>query len=185
MKKHIIPALIFSAILVSCGEPETMKVTETEKETITTVSETVLEEKTETATETAELSTEPEQTTTEEKTGQFALYDENGIKITHKRTGEMSNCLAIEVEIENTTDQDLVIQTKDFNVNDYMTRAAFSTEVLAGKKAVGRIRIMDEELQKNGMERSDIEKVEFRFTFNSPSFENVFDDSDIIVLNYK
>ena len=97
----------------------------------------------------------------------------------------MSNCLAIEVEIENNTDQDLVIQTKDFNVNDYMTRAAFSADVLAGKKAVERIRIMDEELQKNGMERSDIQKVEFRFTFNSPSFETVFDDSDIIVLNYK
>ena len=183
MKRLAIPIITASMLLASCGEPAVNQSADSVSETTehTTVKTT---EATTEATTKKETESEISETSKPENAGALVLYDDNGVKITHKKTGEMSNCLAIEVEIENNTDQDLVIQTKDFNVNDYMTRAAFSADVLAGKKAVERIRIMDEELQKNGMERSDIQKVEFRFTFKTPKFEEVFEDSDIITLNY-
>ena len=187
MKRLVIPFIAASMLLASCGEPAEQQtadsVSETTEHTTVNTTESTTEASTEATTD-KETESEISETSKPENAGALVLYDDNDIKITHKRTGEMSNCLAIEVEIENNTDQDLVIQTKDFNVNDYMTRAAFSADVLAGKKAVQSIRILDEELQKNGMERADIQKVEFRFTFNTPKFEDVFEDSDIITLKY-
>lgn len=107
----------------------------------------------------------------------LAEYD--GITITSKGLGFGDKGAAIIVHIDNQSDQDIVVQTRDFTVNDYMTRVAFSPDVLAGKKANAYIRIFDDELAKNGIKKEEIEDIEFKIRILTPDFD-LLHESDVI-----
>lgn len=107
------------------------------------------------------------------------LAEYNGITITSKGLGFGDQGAAIIVHIDNQSDQDIVVQTRDFSVNDYMTRVAFSPDVLAGKKANAYIRIFDDELAKNGIKKEEIEDIEFKIRILTPDFE-LLHESDVI-----
>jgi hypothetical protein len=107
------------------------------------------------------------------------LAEYNGITITSKGLGFGDQGAAIIVHIDNQSDQDIVVQTRDFTVNDYMTRVAFSPDVLAGKKAKAYIRIFDDELAKNGIKKEEIEDIEFKIRILTPDFD-LLHESDVI-----
>lgn len=107
------------------------------------------------------------------------LAEYNGITITSKGLGFGDHGAAIIVHIDNQSDQDIVVQTRDFTVNDYMTRVAFSPDVLAGKKANAYIRIFNDELEKNGIKKEEIEDIEFKIRILTPDFE-LLHESDVI-----
>lgn len=107
------------------------------------------------------------------------LAEYNGITITSKGLGFGDQGAAIIVHIDNQSDQDIVVQTRDFTVNDYMTRVAFSPDVLAGKKANAYIRIFNDELEKNGIKKEEIEDIEFKIRILTPDFE-LLHESDAI-----
>lgn len=107
------------------------------------------------------------------------LAEYNGITITSKGLGFGDQGAAIIVHIDNQSDQDIVVQTRDFTVNDYMTRVAFSPDVLAGKKANAYIRIFNDELEKNGIKKEEIEDIEFKIRILTPDFE-LLHESDVI-----
>lgn len=121
---------------------------------------------------------EPDETEpTEPEPEVLAEYD--GITITSKGLGFGDQGAAIIVQIDNQSDRDIVVQTRDFCVNDYMTRTAFSPDVLAGKKAKEYIRIFDDELAKNGIKKEEIEDIEFKIRILTPDLE-LLHESDVI-----
>lgn len=107
------------------------------------------------------------------------LTEYDGITVSSKGLAFGDDCAAIIVLIDNQSDQDIVVQTRDFCVNEYMTRAAFSPDVLAGKKAKAYIRIFDDELAKNGIKKEEIEDIEFKIEILTPDFE-LLHESDVI-----
>lgn len=138
-------------------------------------------------TETTEKQTETSITTTEDKSTfnqGLILYDENNVKISYNRVESTKKYISIYIEIENNSDSDLLILTKDSSVNDYMMHVAFSANVPADKKCISDIKVLESELNNSGLSVRDISTVEFKLTFSSPSHEKVFDDSDPIYLDF-
>ena len=195
MKKAIL--LLFGCLLLSgCADaessaPESVAGTEAQTSAAeTTAAATTAAEEAETTTapgtEPAD-ETEPEADTTaadpdetEPPESEYEVLTEyDGITVSSKGLGFADDCAAIIVQIDNQSDQDIVVQTRDFSVNDYMTRAAFSPDVLAGKKAKAYIRIFDDELAKNGIKKEEIEDIEFKIEILTPDFE-LLHESDVI-----
>lgn len=195
MKKAIL--LVFGCLLLSgCADAESSapaSVAGTETQTSaaeTTAAATTAAEEAETTTapgtEPAD-ETDPTADTTAAEPGETEptepepelLAEYNGITITSKGLGFGDQGAAIIVHIDNQSDQDIVVQTRDFTVNDYMTRVAFSPDVLAGKKANAYIRIFNDELEKNGIKKEEIEDIEFKIRILTPDFE-LLHESDVI-----
>lgn len=195
MKKAIL--LVFGCLLLAgCADAESSapaSVAGTETQTSaaeTTAAATTAAEEAETTTapgtEPAD-ETDPTADTTAAEPGETEptepepelLAEYNGITITSKGLGFGDQGAAIIVHIDNQSDQDIVVQTRDFTVNDYMTRVAFSPDVLAGKKANAYIRIFNDELEKNGIKKEEIEDIEFKIRILTPDFE-LLHESDVI-----
>lgn len=121
----------------------------------------------------------PAQTATED-----VFVDHDGIKITSSGFEITDRFAAIKIEIDNQSEQEIVVQTRDFSVNGYMCRAALSQKVLPGKKANANIRIFDDELSKNGMKKEDVKDVEFKIDISTPDYDEIF-QSDVISRHYE
>lgn len=176
------PASVADTVTETSAAETTAAATTAAEETETTTApgtepadETEPAEETAAAESSESAPTESEQTEPEPEV--LAEYD--GITVTSKGLAFGDDCAAIIVQIDNQSDQDIVVQTRDFSVNDYMTRAAFSPDVLAGKKAKEYIRIFDDELAKNGIKREEIEDIEFKIEILTPDFE-LLHESDVI-----
>lgn len=195
MKKAIL--LVFWCLLLAgCADAESSapaSVADTVTETSaaeTTAAATAAAEETETTTapgtepanetepKADTTAVEPDETEPPESEPEL-LAEYEGITITSNGIAFGDDCAAIIVQIDNQSDQDIVVQTIDFSVNDYMTRAAFSPDVLAGKKAKAYIRIFDDELAKNGIKKEEIEDIEFKIRILTPDFE-LLHESDVI-----
>lgn len=195
MKKAIL--LVFVCLLLAgCADAESSApasvadtVTETNAAETTAAATTATEEAetttapgTEPADETEPgadtTAAEPDETEPTEPEPEL-LAEYNGITITSKGLGFGDQGAAIIVHIDNQSDQDIVVQTRDFTVNDYMTRVAFSPDVLAGKKANAYIRIYNDELAKNGIKKEEIEDIEFKIRILTPDFD-LLHESDVI-----
>ena len=80
-------------------------------------------------------------------------YEGNGVKIVVKGLSEESSILgpSIVVYIENTSGQNLTVQTRNVSINGFMVNATFSCEIAAGKRAVDAITFLESDLEKNGI----------------------------------
>ncbi len=115
----------------------------------------------------------------------LVLYDEDGIRIIAKNEVRISSTTGLDVfvYIENNTDHNITVQTRDESVNGFMTSAIFSCDVLSGKKAVDDISFMQSSLDENGI--TDIEEIELRFhIFDSDTWDNN-KDTDMITISFK
>lgn len=160
----------------SAAETNAAATTEAEEAETTTAPITEPADETEPTADTT--AAEPDETEPPESEPEL-LAEYNGITITSKGLGFGDKGAAIIVHIDNQSDQDIVVQTSDFTVNDYMTRVAFSPDVLAGKKANAYIRIFNDELEKNGIKKEEIEDIEFKIRILTPDFE-LLHESDVI-----
>lgn len=104
--------------------------------------------------------TEQEETPATEK----LLYDQDNVKIYYLGITAGSTYLGgsnINLRIENNSSKGLMVQTRDFSVNGFMTDCVFSCEVAAGKKANSDIKVYQSALDQNSI--TDITGVELKF----------------------
>ena len=185
--RKIIILLCGCIILTSCSYPETVSDsvvttvanTGADSESTTDISDTdtALASEAVEVTVTFSESKESEPVANESDYEMIAEY--NGITVASKGLAFADDGFAIIVLIDNQSDQDIVVQTRDFSVNDYICRAAFSPDIPAGKKKKAYIRVLDEELQKNEIEREKIEDIEFKIHISTKDFESLY-ESDAI-----
>lgn len=107
------------------------------------------------------------------------ILDKNGIKITAKSIDyDVLYGPDIEVIIENNSSNNVVIQTRNFTVNDILIEPVFSVDVNKGKKVVDVISISRDELEKANI--STLKDIVFDIVvLNSTNFESIFEEKDI------
>ncbi|WP_303834610.1 hypothetical protein [Ruminococcus flavefaciens] len=106
------------------------------------------------------------------------LYDDNNVKIYYKGIDKSKNSQDIKVYIENNTDADILVQTRDFSLNGYMIDEVFSSGISAGKKINDEITVYNSELEKNNI--TEIENVEFKFAImNSDDWHDKHESENI------
>jgi len=111
------------------------------------------------------------------------LYDNYGVKITYLGIASMKyGGEEVKLYIENKSDKNYVIQTRNESVNGIMTSPIFSCNVASGKSAYDSIEFSTSTLQKSNI--TSISSVEF--TFLVADFDHMSDfstESDIITVN--
>jgi len=114
----------------------------------------------------------------------YLAYDGNGVKITIKGLAENHSIFgpSIIAYIENTSDRNITVQTRNVSVNGYMMDATFSSDVMTGKHAVDAITFMSSDLEEN--EITAIENVDLSFhIFDMDSWDDIV-DTDIISMGF-
>lgn len=112
------------------------------------------------------------------------LVDSNGIKIVGKGLSADDSFWGpgVILYIENNTDQDVTVQTRDVSVNGFMTEASMSEDIVAGKRAISAVQFYSSDLEENSIE--DITDVELYFhIFDLESWDDIF-DSDVISISF-
>lgn len=111
------------------------------------------------------------------------LFEQNGIKITYVGISEGYLGKEIDLMIENTSDKNYVVQSKDFSLNGYMISPVFSCDIMAGKKANDEMTILSSYLEKNGI--TEINNFECAFhIFEDGNWDEQF-DSEVISVKVK
>lgn len=110
------------------------------------------------------------------------LLDANGIKIVGKglSTDDSFWGPGVILYIENNSDQNIEVQTRDTSVNGFMVTSTISESVLVGKKAITAVQFYDTDLESNGI--TDITSVNLSFhIFNSASWDAILDSDPITI----
>ena len=110
------------------------------------------------------------------------LLDQDGIKITAVGLApdEIFDAQAIELDLENSSDQNVTVQLSDVSINGYMMSPLFSCDLAAGKKTKDTIEFYNYELADCGIEK--IAQVELQFNIlNTESYETIFDSDNISI----
>ena len=111
-------------------------------------------------------------------------YDDGGVKIVIKGLAEDESVFgpSIVVYIENNSDKDITVQTRDVSINGFMVDAMFSSDVLVGKHAVDTITFMEFDLEEN--EITEIENVELSFhVFDYEDWGTIV-DTDVVEISF-
>ena len=167
--KKIISLLLCLLIFVACSSSKE----DSNKEEKTSEVENKVEKKE------SENSTENkvEQEVSVEET---LLLDEQGIKITLNSIEKSLFGVDLKVSIENNSDKNVTIQTRNESVNGYMITTMFSCDVAPGKKANDEITLLRSDLQRMGI--VDSADVEFYFhVYDSDEWKEIFDSDTIVV----
>ncbi len=110
------------------------------------------------------------------------LLDANGIKIVGKglSTDDSFWGPGVILYIENNSDQNITVQTRDTSINGFMVTSTISESVLVGKKAITAVQFYDSDLESNGI--TDITSVNLSFhIFNSASWDAILDSDPITI----
>lgn len=109
------------------------------------------------------------------------IYNKNGLKIT--ATGfDADSFLGPEIKllIENESENNVTIQTRNGYVNGYRMDLQLSCDVIAGKKANDGITILSDDLETSKVDT--ISEIEFSFyIFETDSWEDIAESEQIIV----
>lgn len=111
-------------------------------------------------------------------------YEGNGVKIIVKGLSEDDSLFGpgIVVYIENNSNRNITVQTRDSSVNGFMVDTIFSADVVVGKHAVDAITIMSSDLEENAI--TAIETVELSFHLFDMDSWNTIADSDLISMTF-
>ncbi len=115
----------------------------------------------------------------------FLAVESNGIKIIVKKLDSQDSFWGADVYvyIENNSDQDVTVQTRDVSIDGFMVDPIFSSDVVSGKRAFDTITFMESDLEENGV--TDINSLELRFhVFNMESWNTIF-DSEIVSITFE
>ena len=112
------------------------------------------------------------------------IYDENGVRIIVRELykDNSDDSQSIEVFIDNSSEQNLCIQTRDVSVNGFMLSPVFSCDIISGKHIIDEIKFKGRELNENGI--TDIELVELSFYIFTLEGWDTVAESDSITLNF-
>lgn len=111
-------------------------------------------------------------------------YEGNGIKIIVKGLSDDESIFGpgIVVYIENNSDKDITVQTRNSSINGFMADTIFSADVTVGKHAVDAITIMSSDLEENAI--TEIETVELSFHLFDMNTWDTIADTDQITLTF-
>jgi len=112
------------------------------------------------------------------------LVDSNGIKIIGKGLSASDSFWGpgVILYIENNSDKDVTIQTRDVSVNGFMVDSSMSEDIVVGKKAISAVQLFSTDLEENGI--TDITDVELFFhIFNMDTWDTIY-DSDVIAITF-
>ncbi len=110
------------------------------------------------------------------------LYDDGGITIIAKGLSEEFIGTALNLLIENNTNQSITVQARNTSVNGYMISPIMSEDVAPGKRANTTMVFMSSKLEDNGI--TEITEIETSFhIFESDSWSNSV-DTDIVKINF-
>lgn len=112
------------------------------------------------------------------------LVDTNGVKIIGKGLSASDSFWGpgVILYIENNSDKDVTIQTRDVSVNGFMVESSMSEEIVAGKKAMSAVQFFSTDLEENAI--TDITDVELYFhIFDMDSWDTIY-DSDVISITF-
>lgn len=115
--------------------------------------------------------------------GQVA-FDSHDIKITAQKLESTDSFWGADLYlfIENNSDRDVIIQTREVSINGFMVDPIFSSEVSKNKKAYDSITFFESDLTDNGI--TDIEEIELYFhIFDVYNWETII-DSEIIKITF-
>lgn len=110
------------------------------------------------------------------------VYDENDIKLVVKGLDKDGSIFGhnIVLYIENNSDKNVTVQTRDVSVNGFMADAAMSSSVAAGKRMIDEITIMSSSLEEN--EISEIKDIELSFhIFDADSWDTILNTDKITI----
>ena len=112
------------------------------------------------------------------------LFDSNGVKIVGKGLSADDSFWGpgVIVYIENNTDRNIIIQTRDVSVNGFMVESVMSEEVVAGKKAMSAVQFLSSDLESNSI--TDITDVELYFTIVDSDSWDTIQDTDVIAISF-
>lgn len=133
-----------------------------------------------------------------ETIAETVLIEDKGIRITAKSLDKDSIFgPELKILIENNSDTNVIVQTRDTSVNGYMVSSMISADVAAGKKANDEITFSSSDMERCGIETiADIEVSFYIFTSDgwdtyldtppiriettvAASYEYAFDDSGL------
>lgn len=111
-------------------------------------------------------------------------FDENGIKIVVKGLSEDDSIFGpgIIVYIENNSNQNITVQTRDVSVNGFMVTPIFSSDVIIGKHAIDSITFLSSELEENAI--STFETIELSFHIFDLSDWQTIVDTDVVTITF-
>lgn len=110
------------------------------------------------------------------------VLDEKGIKMVIKKVNSSDSFWGTDVYvyIENNSDQDITIQSRDVSINGFMVSPIFSSDIVAGKKAFDSITFFENDLVEN--EITSIDNMELSFhIFESNGWNTILDTQPIEV----
>jgi len=111
------------------------------------------------------------------------VFDQGGIRIFVQSLDDQDSFWGADVYlyIDNQTEQNIVVQVRDFSINDFMVDPLFSADVIAGKKSYDEISFLESDLEDNNIDQ--INKLEFTFhIFDKDSWQTIIDSDKIQVL---
>ncbi|MGN0545996.1 MAG: lipoprotein [Acutalibacteraceae bacterium] len=112
----------------------------------------------------------------------FVAVDRDGVKLVIKKLDSEDSFWGADVYVyvENNSDKDITVQTRDVSVNGFMADPSFSCDVPAGKKAFDTITFMESDLENNGI--TDITTLELYFhVFDMNNWNGIFDSDTVTV----
>lgn len=167
----ILAAVVFSTMLAGCGsESKTPSDVKPDSGVLAT-------EETEAESEADSISGGSSEVTLDEK----EIYNNNGIIVTARGIDNGLMGTNISLNIQNTTDQDVLITAKDISVNDYvMSQAGLYVEVAAGKAANDNICLYASELEECGIDT--IAEIEFFLVVSDNETWEEIDTSQLVTL---
>lgn len=110
------------------------------------------------------------------------LYENNGIKIVGKGLSSKDSFFGpgLVLYIENNSNTDFTVQSRDVSVNGFMIDSTMSQDVLIGKKSVTSVTFFESSLEENNI--TNIENVEISFhIFNMNTWDTIVDTESIII----
>lgn len=112
----------------------------------------------------------------------FLALDQSGVKIVVKRVDSKDSFWGADVYVylENNTNHNLTVQARDVSINGFMVDPAFSSDVLAGKKAYDSLTFFESDLIDNGIDSVDELELSFH-VFYADSWETMFDSAPVLV----
>lgn len=167
----ILAAVVFSTMLAGCGsESKTPSDVKPDSGVAAT-------EETETVSEEETITAGSSEVTLDEK----EIYNNNGIIVTARGIDSGLMGTNVSLNIQNTTDQDVLITAKDISVNDYvMSQAGLYVEVAAGKAANDNICLYASELEECGIDT--IAEIEFFLVVSDNETWEEIDTSQLVTL---
>jgi len=112
------------------------------------------------------------------------VYNENGIKAVIKGLIEDESIFgpSIVVYLENNSNENITVQSRDVSINGFMVDTIFSSEVLPGKHSIDTITFFSEDLEENDI--TTIENIEISLhIFNTDSWDTIV-DTDVISIEF-